>query len=246
MAKNVLIATLGESPIVVTSMVRALQAKKDLTIDQLHVIHPQGEKLIDLGYNLLKEHLNGECIVTRSILPFPDANSRETSIEFLGVLSDSIQTHEDTGDSVYLSLAGGRKNMSALMAVICQFFGCIRGLYHVLDKYEDDPTKQNFHSIEALFDFEEDMRGEKLSRPPMNSSWLKFPMNNYQAVLPCGSISMRRNLTRMYRCPLRLMTNLRRLVVKFFSKRKPMSLMFIYLKRHIIFTKPTAVKQQNG
>ena len=167
MAKNVLIATLGESPIVVTSMVQALQTKKDMTIDQLHVIHPQGEKLIDLGYDLLKEHLNGECIVTRSILPFPDVNSRETSIEFLRVLSDSIQTHEDAGDSVYLSLAGGRKNMSALMAVTCQFFECVRGLYHVLDKYEDDPIKQNFHSIEALFDFEENIRGEKLS-PPAN------------------------------------------------------------------------------
>ena len=182
MAKNVLIATLGESPIVVTSMVQALQAKKELTIDQLHVIHPQGERLIDLGYDLLKKHLNGECIVTRSILPFTDANSRETSIEFLRVLSDSIQTHEDVGDSVYLSLAGGRKNMSALMAVTCQFFECVRGLYHVLDKYEDDPIRQNFHSIEALFDFEEDMRGEKLSPPADELTLVEIPYEQ----LPSG------------------------------------------------------------
>ena len=47
MARNILIATLGESPIVVTSMVKALQAKKGMAIDQLHVIHPQGEKLIE-------------------------------------------------------------------------------------------------------------------------------------------------------------------------------------------------------
>ncbi len=165
MAKNVLIATLGESPIVVTSMLQALQAKKRLTIDQLHVIHPQGENLIDLGYDLLKEYINGECIVTQSILPFPDVNSRETSIEFLRVLSDSIQTHEDAGNSVYLSLAGGRKNMSALMAATCQFFECVRGLYHVLDKNEDDLINRNFHSIEALFDFAENIRGEKLSPP---------------------------------------------------------------------------------
>ena len=182
MAKNVLIATLGESPIVVTSMVQALQAKKELTINQLHVIHPQGEKLIDLGYDLLKEHLNGECIVTQSILPFPDVNSRETSIEFLRVLSDSIRTHEETGNSVYLSLAGGRKNMSALMAVICQFFGCVRGLYHVLDKYEDDPIRQNFHSIEALFDFEENIRGEKLSPPADELILVEIPYEQ----LPSG------------------------------------------------------------
>ena len=182
MAKNVLIATLGESPIVVSSMVQALQAKKDLTIDQLHVIHPQGERLINLGYDFLKEHLNGECIVTESILPFPDVNSRETSIKFLSVLSDSIQTHEDAGDFVYLSLAGGRKNMSVLMAVTSQFFECVRGLYHVLDKYEDDPIKQNFHSIEALFDFEENIRGKKLSPPADELILVEIPYEQ----LPSG------------------------------------------------------------
>ena len=182
MAKNVLIATLGESPIVVSSMVKALQVKKELTIDELHVIHPHGENLIGLGYDLLKEHFNGECIFTRSILPFPDANSRETSIEFLRVLSDSIQTYENNRDSVYLSLAGGRKNMSALMAVICQFFECVRGLYHVLDKYEDDPIRQNFHSIEALFDFAEDIRGEKLSPPADELILVEIPYEQ----LPSG------------------------------------------------------------
>ena len=182
MAKNVLIATLGESPIVVSSMVQALQTQKDMTIDELHVIHPQGEKLINLGYDFLKEHFNGKCIVTRSTLPFPDANSRERSIEFFRILSDSIRTYENTGDHVYLSLAGGRKNMSALMAVTCHFFECVRGLYHVLDKYEDDPTKQNFHSIEALFDFEEDIRGEKLTPPADELILVEIPYEQ----LPSG------------------------------------------------------------
>ena len=182
MAKNVLIATLGESPIVVTSMVQALQTQKGMVIDQLHVIHPQGEKLIDLGYEMVEEHFNGKCIVTQSPLPFPDANSRETSIEFLRILSDSIQTYEAAGDHVYLSLAGGRKNMSALMAVTCQFFECVRGLYHVLDKHEDDPIKRNFHSIEALFDFPEDRRAEKLSPPADELTLVEIPYER----LPSG------------------------------------------------------------
>lgn len=165
MTKNVLIATLGESPIVVTSMVHALQTQKNLTIDELHVIHPD-EEIIDEGYKLIKEHLDGKCDVTRSILPFPDVNSYETSIEFRRVLSNSIQTYEASGDDVYLSLAGGRKNMSALMAATCQFFKCVRGLYHILDKYENDSDKQNFYSIEALWlEFEESERREKLNPP---------------------------------------------------------------------------------
>lgn len=182
MAKNVLIATLGESPIVVSSMVQALQTKKDLTIDELHVIYPQGERLIDLGYDLLKEHFNGVCTVTQSTLPFPDANSRERAIEFLRILSDSIRTHENMGDHVYLSLAGGRKNMSAVMAVTCQFFECVRGLYHVLDKHEDDPIKRNFHSIEALFDFPEDGRAKKLSPPVEEFTLVEIPYEQ----LPSG------------------------------------------------------------
>ena len=162
---NVLIATLGESPIVVTSMVHALKNQKNLIIDELHVIYPRGDKDIDFGYDLLREHLNGTCTVSKSTLPFPDVNSHEASIEFLRILSESIQTHEDVGDHVYLSLAGGRKNMSALMAATCQFFECVRGLYHILDKYENDTTKQNFHSLEALID--DPKRSKKLS-PPAN------------------------------------------------------------------------------
>ena len=175
MAKNILIATLGESPIVVTSMMKALQTKKNMKIDQLHVIHPQGAKLIDLGYEMVKEHFEGKCDVTQCTLPFPDTNSRETSMTFLQILSDLIQNHENLGNNVYLSLAGGRKNMSTLMAVTCQFFRCVSGLYHILDKHEDNPSKRNFHSIEALFDFNRDERFEKLSPPAEDLILVEIP-----------------------------------------------------------------------
>ena len=175
MAKNVLIATLGESPIIVTSMVKALQVKKGVRIDQLHVIHPQSEKLIDLGYDIVEEHLEGQCVVVSCPLPFPDTSSHETSMEFLQNLSGLIQSHEHEGNNVYLSLAGGRKNMSALMAVTCQFFKCVRGLYHILDKHEDNSTKRNFHSIEAFFDFGDEERNEKLSPPAEDLILVEIP-----------------------------------------------------------------------
>ena len=175
MGQNVLIATLGESPIVVTSMVKALQTKKGLTINQLHVIHPEGEKLIDLGYDIVKEHLGENCAVTQCILPFTDANSRETSMQFLQVLSDLIQEHEGTGDNVYLSLAGGRKNMSALMASTCQFFNCVGGLYHILDKHENNPNNRNFYSIEEFFDFDQNERFKRLSPPAEDLILVEIP-----------------------------------------------------------------------
>ena len=164
MSRNILIATLGESPIVVTTMVNAL--KKEIgRIDELHVIYPQnGDQLIDFGYSLVEEHLRGTCTVTPHQLPFHDTNTRETSIKFLQTLSGLIRGHEHKGNDVYLSLAGGRKNMSALMAVTCQFFECICGLYHILDKHEDSDKMRNFYSIEELCDLEhEGKHKEKLS-----------------------------------------------------------------------------------
>lgn len=177
MGKNVLIATLGESPIIVTSMVKALQEKAQINIDRVDVIHPEGEKLIAPGCALIEDHLKGQCCVNSWPLGFPDANSRETSMAFFRILSGLIESHEHAENSVYLSLAGGRKNMSALMAVTCQFFECVRGLYHILDKYEDDPDprKRNFHSIETLFDNGEEERKGKLSPPADNLILVEIP-----------------------------------------------------------------------
>ena len=132
-------------------------------------------QLIDLGYEMVKEHLEDQCHVNQCILPFSDTNSRATSMKFLQILSGLIESHEYEEDQVYLSLAGGRKNMSALMAVTCQFFECVRGLYHILDKHEDNSNKRNFHSIEELFEFEEAKQKQKLSPPAEDLILVEIP-----------------------------------------------------------------------
>ena len=176
MAKNVLIATLGESPIVVTSMVDALQAKKGLKIDQLQVIHPPNtERLITDAYELVADYLGNRCTVNPCELSFPDTNSSEASIEFLQILSDLIQGHEREQDNVFLSLAGGRKNMSALMAVTCRFFSSVHGLYHILDKHENDTQRRNFYSTEELFFEEMGQRVQKLSPPADDLILVEIP-----------------------------------------------------------------------
>ena len=177
MERNVLIATLGESPIVVTSMVDALQAKEGVKIDQLHVIHPPNtEKLITDAYQLVADYLGKQCTVIPCELSFPDTNSTEASMEFLQILSDLIQRHEREEDNVFLSLAGGRKNMSALMAVTCRFFPCVRGLYHILDRHENNPQKRNFYSTEELWlHVEEAQRAQKLSPPAGDLILVEIP-----------------------------------------------------------------------
>ena len=231
MTKNVLIATLGESPIVVTSIVTALQAKEEMTIEQLHVIYPQGENLIGLGYDMVKEHFDGQCHVSPCTLKFSDTNSRETSMEFLQILSGLIENHETAGDNVYLSLAGGRKNMSALMAVTCQFFKIVRGLYHILDQHENDLSKRNFHSIEKLFLFGEAERKKKLSPPAEDLILVKVPYQHLS-----NSIALRKYFSETQTSlnaptPIEIEGELDAFYSEIFQKQKTAPLLDVYLSK---------------
>jgi hypothetical protein len=164
---NVLIATLGASPIVVTAMVKALHAERGIAIDTLHVLYPGSadERRIGEGYTMIAEHLRTVCTVQPHALPFADPNSSATSIAFLQILVDLLDACEQAGDTVYLSLAGGRKNMSALLGVISQFYPCVAGLFHLLDRFDADPQRRHFFSIPQLAEMTAARRAEKLDPP---------------------------------------------------------------------------------
>jgi hypothetical protein len=176
MAK-VLVATLGDHPIVVTAMVQALHEIKDIHIEVLHILYPgkESDRLIPLGYDMIVEHLQGVCQIQGWPLNFADPHSYEDSIVFLRTLAGVLDLCERHGNDVYLSLAGGRKNMSVLLAVITQFYPCVRGLYHILDRYEYDERRRNFYTIEELIDMDEDQRAQKLSPPVKNLKLVEIP-----------------------------------------------------------------------
>lgn len=142
--QHVLIASLGESPIVVSAMYDLLTERVGLTIDQVIVLHPEG-KDIERAYDLVKKALAGRCKLRREILPFKDANSWKDVCVFLKELYTLLDTCQVRGDIVYLSLAGGRKSMAALMSWIAPFFSCVKYLYHVID-----PEEEHFLSINEL------------------------------------------------------------------------------------------------
>jgi CRISPR-associated Csx14 family protein len=141
----VLIASLGDSPVVVSTMYDLLTQRKNLMIDQVIVLHPEG-KDIESGYALVKKALAGKCnSLRREILPFKDASSWRDACIFLKELYVLLDTCRARGDMVYLSLAGGRKSMAAMMAWIAPFFPCVEHLYHVID-----PDEKHFLSIDQL------------------------------------------------------------------------------------------------
>src|SRR2546428_1915208 len=104
--ETVLVASLGDSPAVVTAMVDLLdeQAEKGEVsrVDKVEVLCPQGEA-IQWSYNLVEDGLRGRCSVESYQLDFVDANGEEESFEFLRVLYQLLAQHQALDDVVYLS-----------------------------------------------------------------------------------------------------------------------------------------------
>ncbi len=131
---HVLIASLGESPVVISAMYDLLTQREGLKIDEVIVLYP---KDLVRAYDLVREALPGGCNVWAKKLPFEDANSWRTACNFLQELHALLDTCQLRGDTVHLSLAGGRKSMAALMAWVAPLFTRIKHLYHVIDPDED-------------------------------------------------------------------------------------------------------------
>jgi CRISPR-associated Csx14 family protein len=133
---GVLIASLGDSPAVVPAMYDLLTQQRGLTLDRIVVMHPKGDDIRE-AYTLVYKTLSSDTFIKSEELKFEDADSREHSSSFLQSLYSLLCSYEQQGESVYLSLAGGRKSMAALMAWVVPFFSCIKGLYHVIDTEKD-------------------------------------------------------------------------------------------------------------
>lgn len=171
---NILVASLGESPIVVTAMYQHLREK--IQIDTVMVLRPEGE-YVRLGYDMIKEALQGKYQLEYLPLPFEDANGESESYRFLQLLAGQLQAYQQIGDSVYLSLAGGRKNMSALIALVVPFFSCVKSLYQVLDVDEvhSGNAGHQFKSVTQLFDLSDTKRAEAFSPPLDKILLVKIP-----------------------------------------------------------------------
>jgi hypothetical protein len=115
-----------------------LAQKLNLNLDRVVVIHPCGHAIQD-GFALIKETMESKyhIIPEPELLHFEDADSLQRSCVFLQRLYKLLYSCEQQGTSVYLSLAGGRKSMAAMMAWVAPFFSCVKGLYHVVDEDKD-------------------------------------------------------------------------------------------------------------
>lgn len=178
---NILLATLGESPIVVTAMYQLLTEQEHKQIDKVIVLCPKGE-LVQFGYGLIEDVLKATCEVKQEPLDCDDVNGEAESYTFLHVLYSLLSRLQDDDDIVYLSLAGGRKNMSALMAVLVPLFPCVRGLYHVIDRDEHLHERQTFRSLEKLYNASDSARHKYFSPSLERLILVPIPFQEHQQV----------------------------------------------------------------
>ena len=177
---NVLIAPVGESPAVITSMYEALHKHPDgphVKIDEVVLLYPHDDsgRLIDLGIEYIVDYLQGKCHVQCIGLPFEDVNNKENSIEYLRIVNQKLLEKQNKNNHIYVSIAGGRKNMAALTTVVTQFYPCIRGIYHVVDKHENKPTSRRFLTIEELLYKTDEERREYMKPVLEDIALIKIP-----------------------------------------------------------------------
>lgn len=158
--KRVLVSTLGESPPVVTEALDILK-KEGKKIDQV-ILLTTIDSHTEESANLLIEHIpkiyEGINIYPISIGAYGDIDSEDALLDFMikacGVLRDKIKW----GGEVFVSIAGGRKTMSALMTLAVQIYGA-KELFHI---FVDDQELEERSSIIRLRNFSESEQNEIL------------------------------------------------------------------------------------
>jgi CRISPR-associated Csx14 family protein len=172
---TVLIASLGDSPVVITSMFKRLQEAQDIyPIDRLEVLCPE-EEVITIGYNdIICKYLCQQCDIANIPLQLDDVNDEQETYHFLHTLAQLLNTHQDDKDTIYLSLAGGRKSMSSLMALLAPLFPCVKKLYHLLD------TEEVFFSTAELFEMQPARLQDALFPPTERVKLIDIPYDKTQ------------------------------------------------------------------
>lgn len=134
MSHHILISSLGESPAVVTETIDALERVERIKLDEV-VTLGTNEWEVRQGAELLREHIHDYyrglvCYYHMQIGP-SDVADDASNIEYLKLVAETLRIYRKRGDHVYVSLAGGRKTMSALMTIATQIYGATR-LCHVI------------------------------------------------------------------------------------------------------------------
>ncbi len=140
---HVLICTLGTAAPIITETLASLKKEKKIEVDILHIIHTSSREVYykkikdkEVGLialkNLLKENYPKLKLKLHK-LQTVDINTVEDNDALLNLVVNIISKEKKLNNKVYVSIAGGRKTMSAIALFAAYLSGC-DGIFHVLVK----------------------------------------------------------------------------------------------------------------
>lgn len=131
MKKRLLIATLGTSPAVVTEAIDLL-TEQGQRPDRVCIIKTKDPD-VNKTYELLSKHIPIRCGIELEppveIQSYEDIGSNEIAIEFMKRACSMLKAYRNEYQC-FVCIAGGRKIMSALLALAVNLYGAER-LFHI-------------------------------------------------------------------------------------------------------------------
>ncbi len=185
---NVLLISLGHSPAVIPETLDAL-LKKDIYIKRTYIVTTSDEMILNDCIPLIEKDFakhykykkNMELFAYNCILTKNDIYTEEDNLEIMINVAKIFKKEKQ--NNIYISIAGGRKTMSAAMSLLAQIYSA-RAITHVLVSPEIESEGSIFklkeHSpkeIEEIFHPDpENMR--LIFFPVIGISWMLSDMIN--------------------------------------------------------------------
>lgn len=186
--KIVLMSSLGKSPGVVTAAIDALEMELRRGVDELVTLSTKEIVTVDrrgravpgdcinILNSELREYYQDRIKLDARYIEYKEIDDQEACLEFLGLACQQIRNYRQAGHEVYISLAGGRKSMSGIMAIATQFFGA-EALFHVAvtDEKEDRTINEHGDDLQYIKGFPVNSEQRNLILHPSSARMVRLP-----------------------------------------------------------------------
>lgn len=154
MKKRVLVATLGTAPSVITEAIDHLLSR-DINLNEVFIITTSDTETT-LSLTILRLHIsnyykNNIKIEYRQVQSNHDILEKNSIWEFMDIIYTALENYNQNNYEVYVSIAGGRKTMSALMILAVQIFGATE-IFHITTSNKEIISRGQLSYIEKIID----------------------------------------------------------------------------------------------
>ncbi len=181
--QTILISSLGESPAVVTEAIDKLEMEERIQFTQVITLGTK-QSIVHQGEEILSKHIPVRYGDRITYIPDSveslDVLTEQDNLDYLTKVAEWLRAFPASENDVYVSLAGGRKTMSALMALAVQIYGA-KLMCHVVHKMMDEHLQ---HKMEAgyLQRYPEE-QDELLHPAPEELELVRFPVISLYSML---------------------------------------------------------------